>query len=35
MKVVPFSYTAVYRSYDTKSKNKRLHHAKIVNDAMT
>ena len=35
LKVVPFPYTAVRRSYDTKSKNKQLHHAKIVNDAMT
>ena len=35
LKVVPFPYTAVCRSYDTKSKNERLHHAKIVNDTMT
>ena len=35
LKVVPFPYTALCGSYDTKSKNERLHHTKIVNDAMT
>ena len=35
LKVVPFPYTAVCGSYDTKSKSKRLHHPKIINDAMT
>ena len=35
LKVVPFPYTALCGSYDTKSKNERLHFAKIVNDAMT
>ena len=35
LKVVPFPYTAVCGSYDMKSKNEQLHHAKIVNDAMT
>ena len=35
LKVVSFPYTAVCRSYDMKYKNEQLHHAKIVNDAMT
>ena len=35
LKAVLFPFTVVCRSDNTKSKNEQLHHAKIVNDAMT